>query len=122
VFELLFIAISTRPADGPADDGADPGQKLWRYATPIDIVLRLCGFFAACGAGAALPLMTIVFGRLVNDFNDWGRGASAPDRLQAAVNSNAYVSERLFFLPEQRAQIILIQLVLCLSLHRKVHC
>jgi hypothetical protein len=36
-----------------------------------------------------LPLMTLVFGRLVNDFNDWGRGAASPVRLQAAVNKNA---------------------------------
>lgn len=35
--------------------------------------------------------MTIVFGQLVNDFNDFGRGATSSERLQAAVNKNAYV-------------------------------
>jgi hypothetical protein len=63
--------------------------KLWAYATPLDVALRVCGFFAACGAGSALPLMTLVFGALVNDFNAWGAGASSPDQLQAAVNKNA---------------------------------
>lgn len=33
--------------------------------------------------------MTIVFGRLVNDFNDWGRGAIPPEKLQSAVDKNA---------------------------------
>lgn len=63
--------------------------KLWTYATPVDVILRLCGFLAACGAGAVFPLMTIVFGRLVNDFNDWGRGATSPEQMQSAVNRNA---------------------------------
>jgi hypothetical protein len=63
--------------------------KLWTYATPLDVALRVCGFFAACGAGSAVPLMTLVFGALVNDFNAWGAGATSPGQLQAAVNKNA---------------------------------
>lgn len=37
------------------------------------------------------PLMTIVFGRLVDDFNGYGSGATTPEQLQSAVNRNAYV-------------------------------
>jgi hypothetical protein len=37
--------------------------------------------------------MTIVFGRLVNEFNNWARGASSPEKLQAAVNKNACVAQ-----------------------------
>ena len=33
--------------------------------------------------------MTIIFGRLVNDFN--GRNENSPDQLQAIINYNMYV-------------------------------
>ena len=69
------------------DGGYGYYVKLWTYSTPIDVLLRVVAFFAACGAGAALPLMTIIFGRLVNDFNAFGSGGP-PDSLRAAVNKN----------------------------------
>ncbi|KAL7267348.1 hypothetical protein RUND412_010070, partial [Rhizina undulata] len=43
--------------------------RLWSYATPLDRLLHLCGFLAACGAGAVLPIMTIIFGNMVDVFN-----------------------------------------------------
>jgi ATP-binding cassette subfamily B (MDR/TAP) protein 1 len=37
----------------------------------------------------ALPLMTVVFGALINNFNRWGAGASSPAELYHAVSKNA---------------------------------
>jgi ATP-binding cassette subfamily B (MDR/TAP) protein 1 len=42
--------------------------RLWTYASPLDILLRIIGCLAGLGAGTAYPLMTIVFGNLINDF------------------------------------------------------
>ncbi|WEW57796.1 multidrug-resistance transporter mdr5 [Emydomyces testavorans] len=70
--------------------------KLWKWCSPIDIVLRLCGFFAAIASGTALPLMTIVFGAFVDEFNDYGKGLSTPERLRKAISKNALYFVYLF--------------------------
>lgn len=61
----------------PADDEA-PAVKpaglfsLFRFATRGEIILNIIGLVVAAIAGAALPCMTIVFGRLVTLFTDYG--------------------------------------------------
>lgn len=83
--------------DGPPDEdgnkkksmGFGPYLRVWRYANSTDHLLRICGFLAACGAGAALPLMTIVFGGMVNDFNDFGAGKSSMDEMYDNISNNS---------------------------------
>lgn len=69
--------------------GFGPYLRVWRYATPLDHALRICGFLAACGAGSALPLMTIIFGDMINDFNDFGSGQSSIDEMYNNISNNA---------------------------------
>ncbi|PBK67246.1 P-loop containing nucleoside triphosphate hydrolase protein [Armillaria solidipes] len=45
--------------------------ELFRYATIHEKLLNIVGIFAAAAAGAAQPLMTLLFGRLVQDFTDF---------------------------------------------------
>ena len=45
---------------------------IFRFATPIELALNAVGLFAAAAAGATAPLMVIVFGRLTNNFVDFG--------------------------------------------------
>jgi ATP-binding cassette subfamily B (MDR/TAP) protein 1 len=58
-------------------------------------VLHTVGFFSAIGAGAALPLMTLVFGELVNVFNEWGQVDAdgnplvTPHQFRQEINKNA---------------------------------
>ncbi|KAJ7644192.1 P-loop containing nucleoside triphosphate hydrolase protein [Roridomyces roridus] len=42
--------------------------ELFRFSTPFELFLDSIGFFAAVCAGAAQPMMTILFGNLVNQF------------------------------------------------------
>ncbi|EER24151.1 ABC transporter, putative [Coccidioides posadasii C735 delta SOWgp] len=70
--------------------------KLWKWCAPVDVVLRICGFFAAIASGTALPLMTIVFGAFVDEFNDYGRGVSTPEQLRKAIAKNALYLVYLF--------------------------
>ncbi|KAK0459997.1 ste6-like protein [Desarmillaria tabescens] len=44
---------------------------LFRYATFHEKALNILGVFAAAAAGTAQPLMTLLFGRLVQDFTDF---------------------------------------------------
>jgi hypothetical protein len=63
--------------------------QLWQYSSPLDWVLRIIGAFAALGGGTAYPLMTIIFGNLVNDFNGIALGLESPGKFRHSVNHNA---------------------------------
>ena len=60
--------------------------QLWSYASPLDLFLRLLGAAAALGGGSAYPLMTLIFGSLVNAFNDRAVGLMSPADFRAKVN------------------------------------
>ncbi|OAP62935.1 hypothetical protein AYL99_02162 [Fonsecaea erecta] len=62
--------------------------RLLTYANSVDIVLRICGAAAAAAAGSALPLMTIILGDFVQDFNGWGTGGIQPADFRHKVNQN----------------------------------
>lgn len=63
--------------------------RLWTYANPLDNVFRAVGCAAALGAGTAYPLMTIVFGSLINDFNNFGVGLLTPSAFRSRLNNNS---------------------------------
>jgi ATP-binding cassette subfamily B (MDR/TAP) protein 1 len=42
---------------------------LYRYSTTYDILIMIVSAICAIAAGAALPLMTVIFGNLAGDFN-----------------------------------------------------
>jgi hypothetical protein len=63
--------------------------RLWTYANPVDTVLRAVGCAAALGAGTAYPLMTIIFGSLINDFNNFGLGLLTPPEFRSRLNTNS---------------------------------
>ncbi|KAI6166709.1 P-loop containing nucleoside triphosphate hydrolase protein, partial [Pisolithus thermaeus] len=58
--------------------------QLFRYATPFELFLNAIGVVGAIAAGAAQPLMTLIFGRLVEDFVTF---ATALDSYQSAESS-----------------------------------
>ena len=49
-------------------------KKLYRYATKIDMILIVIAILASCGAGAIMPLMTVVFGNLSGSFQGLFQG------------------------------------------------
>ncbi|XP_048137539.1 ABC transporter B family member 11-like [Rhodamnia argentea] len=49
-----------------------PFHKLFSFADPVDYVLMLAGSIAAVGSGISMPLMTLLFGQLVNSFGETG--------------------------------------------------
>ncbi|KAM5476044.1 multidrug-resistance transporter mdr5 [Microsporum audouinii] len=63
--------------------------KLWAWCEPIDVVLRICGFIAAVASGTTLPLMTIVFGKFVDVFNDFGVGKIDGADFRGQISKNA---------------------------------
>ncbi|KAL4863045.1 hypothetical protein BDV12DRAFT_202473 [Aspergillus spectabilis] len=73
-----------------------PYFRVWQYSTVLDHVLRLCGIVTAIACGAALPLMTLVFGTLVDNFNDWDAGKLSPGEFRDKVSKNALWFTYLF--------------------------
>ncbi|AEO70297.1 uncharacterized protein THITE_2121528 [Thermothielavioides terrestris NRRL 8126] len=93
----------TTAADGPAKDVKDvkdvkarpereatPADyfRVFTYATKWDFVLMAAAAIASMGAGTTLPLMNVVFGRLVGNFTSYtapGGGQSA-DEFSSQLN------------------------------------
>lgn len=46
--------------------------KMFTFATKTEIILDILALFAAAGAGATQPLMTLIFGNLTNQFVKFG--------------------------------------------------
>jgi ATP-binding cassette, subfamily B (MDR/TAP), member 1 len=63
--------------------------RLWTYASPLDTLLRIIGCLAALGAGTAYPLMTIVFGNLINDFNGFALRVVPASKFRSDLNHNS---------------------------------
>lgn len=62
-------------ASGPlkSGDGGDekvPFFKLFSFADALDFVLMIVGTVAAIFSGFSMPLMTLLFGQLINKFGD----------------------------------------------------
>ncbi|KAH7322493.1 ATP-binding cassette, subfamily B, member 1 [Stachybotrys elegans] len=62
-------------------------QRIFTLMTPTDAVLNIIGAIAAMGAGAALPLMALIFGSFVGRFTDFGAGETSPEAFRRDVNS-----------------------------------
>lgn len=61
-------------------------QRIFSYADKYDWCLNAVALVASIGAGAALPLMTLVFGQFVAKFNAFQSGQSSPDAFRSDVS------------------------------------
>jgi ATP-binding cassette subfamily B (MDR/TAP) protein 1 len=63
-------------------------QRIFTYASTTDRILYALGFTGAIAVGAALPLMTLVFGQSTAEFN---QQATGQDRSNFTSNINRLV-------------------------------
>lgn len=61
-------------------------QRIFRYADRLSCLLYGIAFLGAIVVGAALPLMTLVFGSSTSSFNDYASGNGGPAQFQNSVN------------------------------------
>ena len=75
------------------DDGAGSLGSFFRvhlrYSEPLDHLLRLVGLVSAIASGTALPLMTLVFGSSVDQFNSFSTNNSSGATLYRTLSQNA---------------------------------
>ncbi|THY33595.1 multidrug resistance protein 3 [Aureobasidium pullulans] len=64
-------------------------RLFYQNSSAIDFCSLICAFLAACGAGAAMPLMTVVFGSSVNHLNKFGSQEQSTRSFSEAMTRNA---------------------------------
>lgn len=52
-------------------------KTLYRYSTTNDILIMVVSAICSIAAGAALPLMTVIFGNLAGEFNSYFAGTTS---------------------------------------------
>ncbi|KAK2757909.1 hypothetical protein FQN54_004315 [Arachnomyces sp. PD_36] len=98
--------------DGPEEESKKDGEKkekdepeqqkaelknyrrVFTYGTTLDFIFIAVASLCSMGAGAALPLMNIVFGTLVKDFNNYfieGSGVTREEFLDSVNQSALYI-------------------------------
>ncbi|KAI6010757.1 P-loop containing nucleoside triphosphate hydrolase protein [Pisolithus orientalis] len=68
--------------------------QLFRYATPLELSLNAIGVVGAIGAGAAQPLMTLVFGRLIQDYVTFATALEVYQSAETSGNATAISSAK----------------------------
>ncbi|KAF5020386.1 hypothetical protein F66182_7594 [Fusarium sp. NRRL 66182] len=61
--------------------------RVFRFADRLDWFLNITSLICSIASGAALPLMTIVFGQFTGRFSDFAGGSIDPDVFRDDVNS-----------------------------------
>ena len=78
--------------------GAKSFLRILSYGSKLDWIFLAIAGLGATGAGAAMPLMTIFFGRMVNNFSSYSVPGSSTSgsEFRAEANSNALYMVYLF--------------------------
>jgi len=77
-------AILRRQVDTP--DAGSGWKTLYRYATVNDFLIMAVSAVCAIAAGAALPLMTVIFGNLAGDFNGFFQGSISRHEFEHRIS------------------------------------
>ncbi|ODH50009.1 hypothetical protein GX48_03813 [Paracoccidioides brasiliensis] len=74
-----------------SEEGGGMGQlfRVFTYADSTSLALYLVSFVSAVGAGAAMPLMTLVFGGFVTDTTNFATGLLSPEKFRSELNKFA---------------------------------
>ncbi|KAL4923483.1 ABC transporter ATP-binding protein [Aspergillus undulatus] len=62
--------------------------RIFHYADGLSVFLNILSFICAIGSGAALPLMTIVFGQFASKFAAFAGGSSDPSDFESIVSES----------------------------------
>lgn len=67
-------------------------QRIFRYADSLSWILNTVSLAASIGSGAAMPLMTIVFGNSISQLNNYGAESSSRNKLEEQIQGYVYVN------------------------------
>ncbi|KAL3461207.1 ATP-binding cassette multidrug transport protein [Aspergillus heterothallicus] len=79
-----------KPSD-PKNDAGSGGFKsyvrIFSYTDSLGWVLNVLALVGAIGAGSALPLMDLLFGKMLTTFNNLATGQSSPTEFRSDLNA-----------------------------------
>ncbi|EEH33337.2 ATP-binding cassette sub-family B member 5 [Paracoccidioides lutzii Pb01] len=78
-----------RKEEKPEEGGMGQLFRVFTYADSTSWALYLVSFVSAVGAGAAMPLMTLVFGGFVTDTTNFATGLLSPEKFRSELNKFA---------------------------------
>ncbi|KAL9638683.1 MAG: hypothetical protein Q9164_001391 [Protoblastenia rupestris] len=80
-------AINVIPQEEKQPEGSFKDYlRIFSYADKYDWCLNAVALVASIGAGATLPLMTIIFGQFVAKFNAFQSGQASPDAFRSDIS------------------------------------
>ncbi|KAL3418132.1 Leptomycin B resistance protein pmd1-like protein 7 [Phlyctema vagabunda] len=74
----------------------NPFIRIFHYADSLDMALNVVALISSIGAGVTLPLMTIVFGNSVGDFNTFSSASPDADSFRRQSLRNVLLFVYLF--------------------------
>ncbi|KAE8137851.1 P-loop containing nucleoside triphosphate hydrolase protein [Aspergillus pseudotamarii] len=60
--------------------------RIFSYTDTVGCVLNVLALIGAIGAGSALPLMDVLFGKMITNFNNFTTGANSSDEFRSTMN------------------------------------
>ncbi|EAU32520.1 hypothetical protein ATEG_07136 [Aspergillus terreus NIH2624] len=79
------------PQDEPEKPSGEDGSfkdyiRIFHFADKWDWILNVLSLFSSIASGAALPLMTVIFGQFTSKFSNFASGTSSPEQFKRDVN------------------------------------
>ncbi|KAL3485640.1 ATP-binding cassette multidrug transport protein [Aspergillus germanicus] len=76
------ISKPSEPENNPQSGGFKSYLRIFSYADSFGWTLNVLALLGAIGAGSALPLMDLLFGKMLTTFNDLATGQSSPEQFR----------------------------------------
>ncbi|KAL3441309.1 ATP-binding cassette multidrug transport protein [Aspergillus insuetus] len=76
------ISKASDPENIPQSGGFKSYLRIFSYADSFGWTLNALALVGAIGAGSALPLMDLLFGKMLTTFNDLATGQSSPEKFR----------------------------------------
>lgn len=68
-----------------------PLYKLFSFADSLDHILMFVGTVGAIGNGISMPLMTLIFGNMINAFGGSSSTKEVVDEVSKVINHHSYL-------------------------------
>jgi ATP-binding cassette, subfamily B (MDR/TAP), member 1 len=75
-----------KPAEAAAQGSFKDYWRTFTFADRYDWIFNVVALITSIAAGATLPLMTIIFGHSITQFNDFAAGSASADSFKNEVN------------------------------------
>jgi ATP-binding cassette subfamily B (MDR/TAP) protein 1 len=84
------ISKASDPENDPQSGGLKSYVRIFSYADSFGWTLNALALVGTIGAGSVLPLMDLLFGKMLTTFNDLATGQSSPEEFRDDLDGFVY--------------------------------